>query len=139
MAEVEEGGIRVRAVARYVRVSPYKARRIAELIRGKDLEEARYITSFSPQSAARLVGKVLESAVANAENNNGLRAEDLVVVNCYVDEGPTLKRWRPRAMGRATRIRKRTSHITVILGEKEKREKERRRGARRRSASRKKG
>ena len=140
MAEVAEGGVRVRAVARYVRVSPYKARRIADQIRGKDLEEARYITRFSPLRAARLVGKVLESAVANAENNKGLRAEDLVVVNCYVDEGPTLKRWRPRALGRATRIRKRTSHITVILGEREVMEKgKKRRGARGGSGSRRKG
>lgn len=140
MAENQEGGVRVRAVARYVRISPYKARQIADQIRGKDLEEARYITRFSPKSAARVVGKVLESAVANAENNNGLRAEDLVVVNCYVDEGPTLKRWRPRALGRATRIRKRTSHITVILGEREDLEKGRnRRGVRGRSGSRRKG
>jgi large subunit ribosomal protein L22 len=139
MAEAVEEGVRVRAVARYVRVSPYKARLIADLIRGKDLEEARFITTFSPQAAARLVGKVLESAVANAENNNGLRADDLMVVGCYVDEGPTLKRWRPRAYGRATRIRKRTSHITVVVGEREELEKKGRRGSKRRVASRKKG
>jgi len=140
MAEqVAEEGTRVRAVARYVRISPSKARQVADLIRGKDLEQARYITSFSPKGAARLVGKVLESAVANAENNNGLRADDLVVVNCYIDEGPTLKRWRPRAMGRATRIRKRTSHITVILGEREEIEEKGRRGRGRRSGSRRKG
>lgn len=140
MAEVQEGGVTVRAVARYVRVSPYKARQVADQIRGKDLEEARYIIRFSPKAAARLVGKVLESAVANAENNNGLRAEDLVVVNCYVDEGPTLKRWRPRALGRATRIRKRTSHITVVLGEREGLEGSgRRRGRRGRSGARRKG
>lgn len=140
MAEVQEGGVTVRAVARYVRVSPYKARQVADQIRGKDLEEARYIIRFSPKAAARLVGKVLESAVANAENNNGLRAEDLVVVNCYVDEGPTLKRWRPRALGRATRIRKRTSHITVVLGEREGREaSSRRRGGRGRPGRRRKG
>lgn len=140
MAEAAGEGVRVRAVARYVRVSPYKARQVADQIRGKDLEEARYITRFSPKGAARLVGKVLESAAANAENNNGLRADDLVVVNCYVDEGPTLKRWRPRALGRATRIRKRTSHITVILGEREREVPEkRRRASRRRSGSRRKG
>ena len=140
MAEAAGEGVRVRAVARYVRVSPYKARQVADQIRGKDLEEARYITRFSPKGAARLVGKVLESAAANAENNNGLRAEDLVVVNCYVDEGPTLKRWRPRALGRATRIRKRTSHITVILGEREREVPEKkRRASRRRSGSRRKG
>lgn len=140
MAEqVTDERIQVKAVARYVRISPYKARQVADLIRGKDLEEARYITSFSPRGAARLVGKVLESAVANAENNDGLRADDLVVVNCIVDEGPTLKRWRPRAMGRATRINKRTSHITVILGEREEIEDTGRRGRRRRSGTRKKG
>ncbi|RJP27869.1 MAG: 50S ribosomal protein L22 [Actinobacteria bacterium] len=139
MAEAAEEGVKVRAVARFVRVSPSKARQIADLIRGKDLEEARYITTFSPQGAARLVGKVLESAVANAENNNGLRADDLMVVNCVVDEGPTLKRWRPRAYGRATRIRKRTSHITVIVGEREELEKKARRGARRRAGARRKG
>lgn len=139
MAEAGEEGVRVRAVARYVRVSPYKARQVAGLIRGKDLEEARYITNFSPQGAARLVGKVLESAVANAEHNHGLRADDLMVVNCYVDEGPTLKRWRPRAYGRATRIRKRTSHITVILGEREERPQKGRRAARRRAGEKRKG
>lgn len=139
MAEAAEEGVRVRAVGRYIRVSPYKARLIADMIRGKDLEEARYITTFSPQGAARLVGKVLESAVANAENNDGLRADDLMVVNCYVDEGPTLKRWMPRAYGRATRIRKRTSHITVIVGEREELEKKGRRGSRRRAGARRKG
>jgi large subunit ribosomal protein L22 len=137
--EMAEDRVRVRAVGRYVRISPYKARQIADLIRGKGVEDARYITAFSPKHAATVVGKVLESAVANAENNNGLRAEDLVVVNCYVDEGPTLKRWRPRAMGRATRIDKRTSHITVILGEQEEVEEEVRRGRRRRSKARRKG
>jgi large subunit ribosomal protein L22 len=137
--ETAEDRVRVRAVARYVRISPYKTRQIADLIRGKGVDEARYITSFSPKHAARVVGKVLESAVANAENNNGLRAEDLVVVDCHVDEGPTLKRWRPRAMGRATRINKRTSHITVILGEQEEMEEKARRGRRRRSKARRKG
>jgi len=139
MAEEAEEGVRVRAVAKHVRVSPYKARLIADLIRGKDLEEARYITTFAPQGAARLVGKVLESAVANAEHNNGLRADDLMVVNCFIDEGSTLKRWRPRAYGRATRIRKRTSHITVIVGERQELEKKGRRASRRRAGARKKG
>jgi large subunit ribosomal protein L22 len=139
MAEAAEEGAMIRAVARYVRISPYKARQIADLIRGKNLDEARFITTFSPQGAARLVGKVLESAVANAEHNNGMRADDLMVVNCYVDEGPTLKRWRPRAYGRATRIRKRTSHITVIVGEREELEKKGRRGSRRRAGARRKG
>jgi large subunit ribosomal protein L22 len=139
MAEAAEEGVRVRAVARFVRISPYKARQIADLIRGQGLEEARYITNFSTKGAARIVGKVLESAVANAENNEGLDADDLMVVNCFVDEGPTLKRWRPRAMGRATRINKRTSHITVVLGEREEIEEKKRRRSRRRSGARKKG
>ncbi|MDY6794468.1 MAG: 50S ribosomal protein L22 [Actinomycetota bacterium] len=137
--ELAEDIVRVRAVARFVRISPSKARQVADLIRGKDIEDARFITGFSAKNAARVVGKVLESAVANAEHNKGLSAEDLVVVNCYVDEGPTLKRWRPRALGRATRIRKRTSHITVVLGEREEMEEKRRRGKRRRSGSRRKG
>ena len=137
--ESGEEGVRVKATAKYVRISPYKARQVADLIRGRDLEDARYITTFSPRGAARVVGKVLESAVANAENNNGLRADDLVVVNCYVDEGPTLKRWRPRAMGRATRIRKRTSHITVVLGERERPGEKGRRAARKRPGARRKG
>jgi large subunit ribosomal protein L22 len=139
MAEAAEQGVRARAVAKHVRISPYKARQIADLVRGKNLEEARYITTFSPTNAARMVGKVLESAVANAEHNNGLRADDLMVVNCFVDEGPTLKRWRPRAYGRATRIRKRTSHITVVVGEREELEKKGRRGSKRRAGARKKG
>jgi large subunit ribosomal protein L22 len=102
------------------------------MIRGKSVDEARVITAFSPTEAARLIGKVLESAVANALNNEGLNEDDLIVWNCYIDEGPTLKRWRPRAHGRATRIRKRTSHITVVLAEREDAEKRRRRGLRRR-------
>ncbi len=137
--ETGEEGVKVRATARYVRISPYKARQVADLIRGKDLEDARYITGFSARGAARVVGKVLESAVANAENNQGLRADDLVVVNCYVDEGPTLKRWRPCARGRATRIRKRTSHITVVLGEREEPARKARRAGKRRSGARRKG
>lgn len=137
--ESGDEGVRVRATAKFVRISPYKARQVADLIRGKDLEDARYITTFSPRGAARVVGKVLESAVANAENNNGLRADDLMVINCYVDEGPTLKRWRPRAMGRATRIRKRTSHITVVLGEREELEERGRRAGKKRSGARRKG
>jgi large subunit ribosomal protein L22 len=134
MAEAfNEEGTRVRAVAKHVRISASKARQIADMIRGKSLDEARYITAFSPTEAARLIGKVLESAVANAEHNTSLNPDDLMVLNCYVDEGPTLKRWRPRAHGRAARIRKRTSHITVILAEREDIEvKRRRRGLRER-------
>lgn len=108
----------VNATAKYVRVSPRKAGDVARLIRGKKVSEARAILSLTPRAAAKLVGKVLDSAVANAENNHDLDADDLYVVQAYVNGGPTLKRFRPRAMGRASRIRKRTSHITVCVDEK---------------------
>ncbi|MCJ7744950.1 MAG: 50S ribosomal protein L22 [Actinobacteria bacterium] len=107
-----------RATARYVRVSPRKVRLVTDLRTGKDLTEARQILDYNPRAAARIVAKVLSSATANAENNNKLSPESLIVARAYVDEGPTLKRFRPRALGRATRINKRTSHITVVLDEK---------------------
>src|SRR5689334_10995291 len=105
----------VRAQARYVRCSARKARLVLEHIRGKQAAEAAAILAFQPRPAARDAGKVLASAIANAENNNGYDADDLVVVAAYADEGPTLKRWRPRARGRVNRIRKRTCHITIQL------------------------
>jgi large subunit ribosomal protein L22 len=108
----------VNATAKYVRVSPRKAGDMARLIRGKKVADAKAILALSPRAAAKLVGKVLDSAVANAENNHDLDADDLYVVQAYVNGGPTLKRFRPRAMGRASRIRKRTSHITVSVDEK---------------------
>jgi large subunit ribosomal protein L22 len=108
----------VNATAKYVRVSPRKAGDVATLIRGKKVSEAKAILMLSPRAAAKLVGKVLDSAVANAENNHDLDADDLYVVQAYVNGGPTLKRFRPRAMGRASSIRKRTSHITVCVDEK---------------------
>jgi large subunit ribosomal protein L22 len=108
----------VNATAKYVRVSPRKAGDMARLIRGKRVADAKAILALSPRAAAKLVGKVLDSAVANAENNHDLDADDLYVVQAYVNGGPTLKRFRPRAMGRASRIRKRTSHITVSVDEK---------------------
>ena len=108
----------VRAQARYVRVSPRKAREVVDLIRGKSVAEARSVLFFANRNAARLVAKVLESAVASAEHNNGLSADELYVKEARVDEGPTLKRWRFRAMGRVNRILKRSSHVTVILDEK---------------------
>ncbi len=123
----DDGKVTVKAVARYIRISPYKARKAMDLVRGKDVEEARRILAFTPGHASAEVVKVLESAVANAENNNGLRADGLVVEGCWVDEGPTFKRWRPRAHGRATRIRKRTSHLTIVLSPGEKREDARKR------------
>ena len=108
-----------RAVARYVRVAPRKARLVVDMIRGKKIDDARAILKFSPRAAAEIVEKVLNSAVANAERNLHLKAEELVVGSTFVDEGPTLKRIRPRAMGRAFRINKRTSHITVIVKQRE--------------------
>jgi large subunit ribosomal protein L22 len=101
------------ARARYVRVTPMKARRVIELIRGRTAREALAVLAFAPQAASAPVSKVLVSAMANAENNLALDPDSLVVSRAFVDEGPTLKRFRPRAQGRAYRIRKRTSHITV--------------------------
>ena len=105
--------VSVRAQAKYVRTAPRKARLVVEHIRGKSVEEARAILSHTPRAAAEPVLKVLESAVANAEHNHELLPEELRVEQVFVDEGPTLKRFQPRAQGRATRIRKRTSHITI--------------------------
>ena len=104
---------RARAVARYVRMSPTKVRRVVELIKDRPVQEALDILRFSPQAAAQPLAKVVASAAANAENNHDMDRDTLVVAVAYADEGPTLKRIRPRAQGRAYRIRKRTSHITV--------------------------
>src|SRR5918997_7157567 len=104
-----------RAVAKYVRISPYKVREVLDLIRGYDAERAQEILKFCERDAAIVVGKVLASAVANAEHDHAMVGDELFVSACYADEGPTLKRWRPRARGRATRIRKRTCHVTVIV------------------------
>lgn len=108
-----------KASSKYIRISARKARLVVDTIRGKDLAAAQQILDFSDRAAARVVGKVLRAAAANAENNNGLTPDNLFVSRAYVDEGPTLKRFRPRAMGRATRINKRTCHITVVLDERE--------------------
>ena len=105
----------VRAQAKWVRTSARKARLVTEHIRGRSVPEARAVLAFTPRAAAREVEKVLRSAVANAEANHGLYGEDLIVTAAYVDEGPTLKRWRARARGRVARIRKRTCHITVLV------------------------
>jgi large subunit ribosomal protein L22 len=104
------------ATAKYIRMSPTKARQVVDLIRGRHVDEARRVLKFTPRAASLPVGKVLESAIANAEHNRGLPADELVVVRAWADEGPTLKRFRPRAMGRATKIRKRTCHISVVVG-----------------------
>ncbi|MGL5809225.1 MAG: 50S ribosomal protein L22 [Nocardioides sp.] len=103
------------ASARYVGVTPMKARRVVDMVRGLPTGEALDLLRFAPQAAAGTVYKVLESAIANAETTEGLDAGNLVVSTALVDEGPTMKRWRPRAQGRATRINKRTSHITLVV------------------------
>ncbi len=115
MSEQKDKVMEARAVARQVRISPRKVRVVVDQIRGKSVAEARTILAFSERSAAEPVAKVLNSAVANAENNYGMRGDDLVVKATYVDEGTTLKRIRPRAKGSASRINKRASHITVIV------------------------
>jgi large subunit ribosomal protein L22 len=104
-----------RAKVSHVRTSAYKAREVLNLIRGEQVATALEILEFSERDIATVILKCLESAIANAENNNGLPADELYVSACYADEGPTLKRWRPRARGRATRIRKRTTHITILV------------------------
>jgi large subunit ribosomal protein L22 len=113
-----------KAQARFVRVTPQKARRVVDVVRGKRAEEAVAVLRFAPQAAAETVRKVVESAIANARVKADQASEafdetKLVVLEAYVDEGPTLKRFRPRAQGRAARILKRTSHITVVVGEAE--------------------
>ncbi len=108
-----------RAIARYVRISPRKARQVVDLIRGKDVGEALTILRHTPKAASAIVEKTLRSAVANAENNHDMDGDKLYVARAYVDEGPTLMRIRPRARGMAYRIRKRTSHITVVVAERE--------------------
>jgi large subunit ribosomal protein L22 len=110
----------VKAQARYVRTSPRKVREVVDLIRGKSVADARSVLVFANRGAAPLVAKVLNSAVANAENNQNLSADDLFVKEAYVDEGPTLKRWKFRAMGRVNRIRKRSSHITIAVDERKR-------------------
>lgn len=108
-----------KAIARYVRVSPRKARIVVDLIRGKSVVRAREILAFTNRGVAETVEKTLNSAVANAEHNNHLRGDNLVVKAAYVDEGPTLKRIRPRAKGSASRINKRTCHITIVVAPRE--------------------
>jgi ribosomal protein L22 len=111
--------VTVRAQAKYVRTSARKARIVCDHIRGKDVEQARAILAFTPRGAAEAWSKLLESAVANAEHNHELVGDELRVASVHADEGPTLKRFRPRAMGRATKIRKRTSHLTITLTPKD--------------------
>ncbi len=112
------------ATARYIRQSPFKVRRVLDLVRGLPVAEARDVLKFTNRKAAGTVLKVLESAVANAEHNQALDADELWVYEAFADEGPTLKRYRPRARGRATPIHKRTSHITVVVADDEEYEDE---------------
>jgi large subunit ribosomal protein L22 len=117
MATVAEDTQMVRAQAKWVRMSARKARIVLDHIRGRTVPEARTILAFTQRAAATDIEKVLRSAVANAEANHGLDGDDLVVAAAYADEGPTLKRWKPRARGRVNRIRKRTCHVTLVLAE----------------------
>ena len=121
MAAVEQKPQTVQAVAKFVRISPRKARLVTDNIRGRSVPEARTVLAFTERHAALDVGKALDSAVANAESNPALHwnGDDLVVAEVYVDEGPTLKRWRARARGRVARIKKRTCHITIKVAQKE--------------------
>ena len=107
-----------RATLSYARISARKVKIVADLIRGKKVDEALAIVKFTPKASSEILEKLLESAIANAENNNGMKAENLYVAECYANKGPTMKRVRPRAQGRAYRIEKRTSHITVVLNER---------------------
>ena len=111
----ESDGPVVRASARYMRVAPRKARLVADQVRGLTVPEARTLLDFSGRGAARDIGKLIASAASNAENNHELVAEDMRIADIQVDEGPTLKRWRARARGRAAKIEKRTSHVSVAL------------------------
>jgi ribosomal protein L22 len=118
MAATADDTMKVRAQAKWVRTSARKARLVLDHIRGRSVPEARTILAFTQRAAATDIEKVLRSAVANAEANHGLDGDDLVVESAYADEGPTLKRWKPRARGRVNRIRKRTCHVTLVLTEK---------------------
>lgn len=109
--------MKVTAHSRYIRQSPYKVRRVLDLVRGLPVEEAEHLLRLTQRGAAGPIVKVLKSAVANAEHNHALDAEDLIIAEAYANEGPTLKRFRPRARGRATRIDKRTSHITIVVSD----------------------
>jgi large subunit ribosomal protein L22 len=120
MAATAESPNTVRAQAKWVRMSARKARLVLDLVRGRTVPEARTVLAFTPRAAAREIDRVLASAVANAESAHGLDGDELVVLEAYADEGPTLKRWRARARGRVNRIKKRTCHITIVVAESPK-------------------
>jgi len=111
--------VRVSATAKYIRISTRKARLVVQVIRGRRVDEAAALLRFMPQAAARDIARVLKSATANAENNHNLSADELVVVDARADEGPTQKRWQPRARGQAFPIHKPMTHITVVVGDQE--------------------
>ena len=111
--------MRVSATAKYIRRSTRKTRLVVDVIRGRSVDEAAAILRFMPQAAARDVARVLKSATANAENNHNLSSDELVVVDARADEGPTMKRWQPRARGQAFQIHKPMTHITVVVGDRE--------------------
>lgn len=116
--KVEAKKTEAKAIAKFIRLSSRKAREVVDLIRGKDLREALAILKYTPRKASAPVAKVVQSAAANAENNYEMNRDNLYVAECYVDQGPTMKRFKPRAMGRADLLRRRTSHITIVLKEK---------------------
>ena len=134
MVTVVDDRQRVRAQAKWVRMSARKARLVLDHIRGRTVPEARTILAFMTRAAATDIEKVLRSAVSNAEANHGLDGDELIVEAAYADEGPTLKRWKPRARGRVNRIRKRTCHVTLVLAEAPEQEVPRRRRSKRASA-----
>lgn len=108
-----------KAVVRFSRIAPRKARQVIDMIRGKKVGDAQTILKFTPRFAAEIISKVLNSAIANAENNHKMNRDSLYISEAYVDQGPTMKRFMPRAQGRASAIHKRTSHITIVVAEKE--------------------
>jgi large subunit ribosomal protein L22 len=111
--------LEARAQARYVRIAPRKVRVVLDLIRGKNVDEALNILRFTPRASSKVIEKLVMSAAANAENNHDMNRDALYITECYADQGPIIKRYRPRAMGRASSIQKKTSHITIKLKEKE--------------------
>jgi large subunit ribosomal protein L22 len=121
MATAANTATTVRAQAKWVRMSARKARLVLDNVRGRTVPEARTVLAFTPRAAAREIDRVLASAVANAESAHGLDGDELVILEAYADEGPTLKRWRARARGRVNRIRKRTCHITIVVAAVEER------------------
>lgn len=117
--QVQEEVLQAKATLKYARISSRKVKIVADLIRGKDVNEALAIVKFTPKASSAVIEKLLKSAIANAENNHGMKHENLYVAEIYANQGPTLRRIRPAAKGSAVRIRKRTSHITIVLKERD--------------------